>query len=198
MLIRLPVRFPLVALYVICISTCLVRSQNQTAPTTDPDEARTLNSIFSKWGITAEPGWNISGEICSGVALSTDATKIDDPEISPLIKCDCSFNNNTLCRIRELKVSRLSVEGPIPEELWTLTRLTNLNLGQNVLTGPLSRSIGNLTRMQWLTFGINSLSGEIPKEVGLLTDLRSFAIGANNFSGSLPPDLGNCRRLEQL
>ncbi|XP_022749400.1 probable LRR receptor-like serine/threonine-protein kinase At1g56130 isoform X5 [Durio zibethinus] len=174
------------------------QAQNQSQPTTDPAEARALNSIFQRWGISArQDQWNISGEPCSGAALDSDSTDIDNTDYNPFIKCDCSFNGST-CHITRLKVYARNVVGVIPDELWSLTFLTNLRLGQNYLTGPLSASIGNLTRMQWLDLGINALSGELPKEVGLLTDLRSFAIGTNNFSGPLPSELGNCSMLQQL
>ncbi|XP_040967824.1 probable LRR receptor-like serine/threonine-protein kinase At1g56140 [Gossypium hirsutum] len=174
-------------------------AQNQSQPTTDPAEVRALNSIFEDWGITArQDQWNTTGDPCSGAALDSDSTDIDNVAYNPFIKCDCSFSNGSTCHITRLKVYALNVMGVIPDELWTLTFLTNLRLGQNYLKGPLSTSIGNLTRMQWLDIGINALSGELPKEIGLLTDLRSFAFGTNNFSGPLPSELGNCSMLQQL
>ncbi|GMJ10471.1 hypothetical protein like AT1G56130 [Hibiscus trionum] len=188
----------LCVLFVLTLSFA-VEAQNQFQPTTDPTEARALNSIFQEWRISPRRGqWNTTGDPCSGAALDSDSTDIDDPDYNPFIKCNCSFNNGSTCHITRLKVYALNVVGVIPDELWTLTFLTNLNLGQNYLTGPLSASIGNLTRMQWLSLGINALSGEVPKEIGLLIDLRSFAFGTNNFSGPLPSELGNCSMLQQL
>ncbi|XP_059666687.1 probable LRR receptor-like serine/threonine-protein kinase At1g56140 isoform X2 [Cornus florida] len=146
------------------------RAQNQTTATTDPSEARALNSIFQKWSLSASTEWNISGELCSGVTL--DKTTIDNQMYNPVIVCDCS--DNKTCHI------------------------TGLNLGQNYLTGSLSASIGNLIRMQYLTLGINALSGELPKELGNLTDLRSLSFGTNNFSGPLPSELGNLTKLDQI
>ncbi|XP_059285252.1 probable LRR receptor-like serine/threonine-protein kinase At1g56140 isoform X1 [Lycium ferocissimum] len=171
-----------------------VAQRNTTTATTDPSEARILNSIFQKWGISATTQWNISGELCSGVAI--DSTSMQ--ELNQAIKCDCSDNNGTLCHITGLKVYALDVTGEIPAELWSLTFLDDLNLGQNYLTGTLSPSIGNLTRMKWLSFGINALSGEIPKELGLLTDLLSLSLATNNFSGPLPSELGNLTKLTQI
>ncbi|KAK2387561.1 Leucine-rich repeat transmembrane protein kinase [Trifolium repens] len=175
------------------------QAQPQTAKaTTDPYEAGVINSIFSKWSISADKTeWNISGEICSGNAIDSTTT-IDDGTYNPFIKCDCSFNKKTTCRITALKVYALDVIGEIPHELWTLTHLTNLNLGQNYLTGSLPPAIGNLTRMQYMTFGINALSGELPKELGNLTQLVSLAFGSNKLSGSLPYELGKLVKLEQL
>ncbi|CAI9772825.1 unnamed protein product [Fraxinus pennsylvanica] len=146
-------------------------AQTTRNATVDPSEARALNSIFQRWEISGtNQRWNISGELCSGVAI--DDTTID--VINPGIKCGCSFNNNTVCRI------------------------TALNLGQNYLTGPLPASIGNLTRMQYLSFGINALSGELPRELGMLKDLKSLSFSTNNFSGSLPSELGNLTKLTQM
>ncbi|GLT87777.1 hypothetical protein SLE2022_058390 [Rubroshorea leprosula] len=169
---------------------CVANAQNQSQ-TTDPDEARILNSIFQQWEIPAQAEWNISGELCSGVALNSSAFDT----YNPIITCQC---DSSTCHITQLKVYALNVVGGIPDALWNLTHLTNLNLGQNYLTGPLSASIGNLTQMQWLSLGINALYGEVPKELGLLIHLRSLSFSSNNFSGPLPSELGNCLRLEQL
>ncbi|KAK4421831.1 putative LRR receptor-like serine/threonine-protein kinase [Sesamum alatum] len=166
----------------------------QTTATTDPLEARALNAMFARWRISATNNWNISGELCSGVA-------IDDTEIitlNPGIKCDCSYNNRTTCHITALRIYELDVTGPIPDELWNLTYMDDLNFGRNYLTGPIPASIGILNRMQYLSFGENALSGEVPGELGLLTDLRSLSFNRNNFSGPLPAELGNLSRLAQL
>ncbi|KAH6786178.1 Leucine-rich repeat transmembrane protein kinase [Perilla frutescens var. hirtella] len=164
--------------------------------TTDPSEARALNRIFERWEISATNQWNISGELCSGIA--TDATDIETENINPGIKCDCSYDNKSRCHIITLRVYALNVVGPLPDELWNLTYLTNLNLAQNYLMGPFPADIGKLRRLQYLTVGINALSGKVPKELGQLTDLRSLAFGINNFSGPLPSELGNLSRLEQI
>ncbi|KAB8486517.1 hypothetical protein FH972_025355 [Carpinus fangiana] len=175
----------------------LAHAQNETTAVTDPAEARTLNSIFQGWGILAPSGqWNISGEPCSGAAIGS--ATIDNTNYNPFIKCVCTYDNNTICHITELKVYGLNVVGVIPKELWTLNFLTNLNLGQNYLTGNLSTSISNLTRMQYLALCINALSGELPKELGNLTDLKVLSFSSNNFSGSLPSELGNLVNLEQI
>nr|POE72590.1 putative lrr receptor-like serine/threonine-protein kinase [Quercus suber] len=171
----------------------LAQAQNRT----DPAEVAALNTIFQKWGISANSNqWNISGEPCSGAAI--DSTSFDDTKFNPLIKCDCSSNSNSTCHITQLKVYALNVVGVIPDELWTLTFLFNLNLGQNYLTGNLSASIGKLYRMQYLSFGINALSGTLPKELGNLTELKVLSFSTNNFTGSLPSDLGKLVKLEEL
>lgn len=63
---------------------------------------KALNALYEKWGISASQNqWNISGEPCSGAAVSA-SIDIDDNNYNPFIKCDCSYNNNTLCHIVEM------------------------------------------------------------------------------------------------
>ncbi|KAL3737437.1 hypothetical protein ACJRO7_026236 [Eucalyptus globulus] len=175
----------------------VAHAQNQTQATTDPSEVAILNSIWSKWGLTPQTTtWNISGEPCSGAAI--DSTDFDDNNYSPFIKCDCSFNNSTTCHITQLTVYAMSVDGPIPDELWNLTYLFNLNLAQNLLSGSLSPSIGNLTRMQYLTVGINALSGELPTQLGQLTELLSFYMDSSGVSGEIPSTFSNLKNLQTV
>ncbi|KAH0909987.1 hypothetical protein HID58_033308 [Brassica napus] len=137
--------------FLLCIpgSLHMVGAQNQIGATTHPDDEKALNSIFAAWKIRASRAWNTSGELCSGAAID-DNIFIDDKAYNPFIKCDCTFNSSTFCRITALKVYALDVVGPIPPQLWTLIYLSNLNLAQNYLTGSISPAIGNLTRMEWL------------------------------------------------
>ncbi|WVZ94585.1 hypothetical protein U9M48_040463 [Paspalum notatum var. saurae] len=178
-----------------CSWVAAARAQ-QTAARTDPVEVAALNTILGRWGLRASPAWNISGEPCSGVAV--DTTDVDNnPNINPAIKCDCSYNNNTVCHIIKLKVIALNVVGQIPDELQNFTYLNNLNLKQNYLTGPVPSFIGKFP-MQYLSLAFNPLSGTLPKELGNLTSLMSLGISMNNFTGELPSELGNLAKLEQI
>ncbi|XXG68707.1 hypothetical protein AAC387_Pa06g1728 [Persea americana] len=174
----------------------LSQAQDATNATTDPSEVIALNSIFQKWGVSAFPTWNTTGDPCTGSAV--DGQSISSDSINPAIKCVCTFNNGTTCHITQMKVNALDARGPIPEELGNLTKLFDLNLLKNYLTGPLPAFIGNLTDMQYLSFGKNALSGPIPNEIGKLQKLISLSFESNNFNGSLPPELGNLVNLEQL
>eukprot|EP01018_Ginkgo_biloba_P030395 Gb_19703 [translate_table: standard] len=122
-----------------------------------------LRAVAKKWSIGSSDGWKLTGDPCTGPA-------VDETEISnPGIKCDCSFDNGSICHITQMKVYALDKTGELPEELANLTFLWDLvqnkflmdqfvnlwdihdrNLAQNYLTGSLPDFLGNLTGMQHL------------------------------------------------
>ncbi|XP_031260474.1 probable LRR receptor-like serine/threonine-protein kinase At1g56140 [Pistacia vera] len=167
----------------------VAQAQAQAQATTSPREVAALNIIFKKWGISANQNqWNISGEPCSGAAIDYSIDLHTDG-YSPFIKCDCSYNKNTLCHIIGMSVYTVEVDGVIPDEL---------NVTGNSFSGSLSPSMGNLTALKILDFSVNRFSGQLPKELGMLFELQALNIGRNNFSGPLPSELGNLTKLKDL
>nr|XP_025881681.1 probable LRR receptor-like serine/threonine-protein kinase At1g56130 isoform X2 [Oryza sativa Japonica Group] len=182
---------------VLVCSWRIAAAQAQAAPRTDPTEAAALNTILGRWGKKASSEWNISGELCSG--LASDKTNWDDyPNINPFIKCDCSYNNNSVCHIIKLRVYKLNVVGQLPSELQNFTYMEDLNLAYNYLSGVVPSFIGKFTSMEYLNLAFNPLSGQLPKEIGNLTNLLMLGVSFNNFTGELPEELGNLVKLEQL
>ncbi|XP_057972700.1 probable LRR receptor-like serine/threonine-protein kinase At1g56130 [Malania oleifera] len=141
------------------------RSNAQT-PTTDPSEARALNSLLQQWDAEAVPLWNISGNPCTGSAVNT--SMFEDPSNNPAIVCDCS---GATCHITKLRVYALNKRGEIPEVITALTSLTFLKIDQNYFSGPLPAFIANLSALQSLSIAHNVFSGPIPKELGNLKQL---------------------------
>uniref|UniRef100_A0A0E0L0A8 non-specific serine/threonine protein kinase n=1 Tax=Oryza punctata TaxID=4537 RepID=A0A0E0L0A8_ORYPU len=201
---------------VLVCSWRIASAQAQVAPRTDPTEAAALNTILGRWGKKASSEWNISGELCSG--LAADKTNWDDyPNINPFIKCDCSYNNNSVCHIIKLRVFKLNVVGQLPSELQNFTYMEDLdyklnimhdlnvqlrfpgkkqqivvwNLAYNYLSGVVPSFIGK-------NLAFNPLSGQLPKEIGNLTNLLMLGVSFNNFTGGLPEELGNLVKIEQL
>ncbi|GMI93629.1 hypothetical protein like AT1G56130 [Hibiscus trionum] len=168
------------------------QSINAQNATTDPTEVRALNSIFRQWDLQVPDTWNISGEPCSGVAVFYNA----DNNLA--IRCDCSFNDATVCHITRLRVDGLDRRGEIPKELLDLPFLKDLNIAFNLFSGHLPAFIGNMSRLESLRIAYNDFSGPLPKELGNLKNLSVLYMGNNNFSGTLPPELGNLSKLEHL
>ncbi|KAK2654325.1 hypothetical protein Ddye_014181 [Dipteronia dyeriana] len=195
---------------------CLVHvAQAQTQPTTDPEEARTLNSIFQQWGISANPAnWNISGELCSGDAIATYTSDFDSfSGPNPCIKCVCTYNNNTLCHITRLKVYALNVVGVIPDELWTLTsspiwelpkeigKMTDMRsfaIGSNNFYGPLPSELGNCMKLEQLYIDSSGVSGEIPSTLAKLTNMTTVWASDTELTGRIPDFVGNLSKLTSL
>ncbi|KAK7850357.1 putative lrr receptor-like serine/threonine-protein kinase [Quercus suber] len=171
----------------------LAQAQNRT----DPAEVAALNTIFQKWGISANSNqWNISGEPCSGAAI--DSTSFDDTKFNPLIKCDCSSNSNSTCHITQLKVYALNVVGVIPDELWTLTFLFNLSFGINALSGTLPKELGNLTELKVLSFSTNNFTGSLPSDLGKLVKLEELYFDSSGVSGAIPLTFANLKSLVKV
>ncbi|OMP12633.1 hypothetical protein COLO4_02939 [Corchorus olitorius] len=93
---------------------------------------RALNSIFEKWDTQAPSSnllWNTTGDPCSGLALSQSDSDFEDGDNNPAIRCDCTFQNNTLCHITRLSIAHNTFSGPIPKELGNLKELYLLRIG---------------------------------------------------------------------
>uniref|UniRef100_A0A0D3G0C8 non-specific serine/threonine protein kinase n=1 Tax=Oryza barthii TaxID=65489 RepID=A0A0D3G0C8_9ORYZ len=186
-------------------------AQAQKAPTatTDPNEAEALNDVFAKLGQKAAASWNTTGDPCSGTA--TDGTDINDSSINPAIKCDCSDQNNTVCHITGLNLSKNLLKGPIPPFIGELTAMQYMGIGSNSFSGFLPSELGNLFKLEQLyidSAGLsgplpsswasdNNFTGQIPDYIGgwNLTDLR---FQGNNFHGPLPATLSNLVQLTNL
>ncbi|TYJ13438.1 hypothetical protein E1A91_A10G052000v1 [Gossypium mustelinum] len=187
--------------YLVVLFSCsqsINAQTNQTNATTDPSEVRALISIFQQWDLQAPDTWNISGEPCSGTALTTSFSEFEDPSNNPAIRCDCSFNASTVCHITSLRVFGLDKRGVIPEEILELPYLDFLKIDKNFFSGPLPAFIGNLSKLGLLSIAQNNFSGPIPKEIGNLKKLYLLSLGNNDLSGTLPPELGNLVELGEL
>uniref|UniRef100_A0A0E0IHI5 non-specific serine/threonine protein kinase n=1 Tax=Oryza nivara TaxID=4536 RepID=A0A0E0IHI5_ORYNI len=159
--------------------------------------AAALNTILGRWGKKASPEWNISGELCSGFAA--DKTDWDNyRDINPFIKCDCTFNNNTLCHITRLNLFRNYLTGPIPSFIGKFTSMQYLSLSFNPLSGLLPKELGNLTNLLSLYFDSSGFSGPFPSSFSKLQNLKILSASDNVFKGKIPAYLGTMTNLEDM
>uniref|UniRef100_A0A0E0PJM1 non-specific serine/threonine protein kinase n=1 Tax=Oryza rufipogon TaxID=4529 RepID=A0A0E0PJM1_ORYRU len=183
----------LVWLVLVC-SWQIAAAQPQQAAKTDPTEVAALNTILGRWSKKASSEWNISGEPCSGVA--SDPSNWDNfPNINPLIKCACTYNNNTVCHITKLGLALNPLSGPLPKELGNLTNLLSLGISLDNFTGELPEELGNLTKLQQLYIDSSGFSGPFPPTFSKLKNLNTLRASDNEFTGKIPDYLGSLTNL---
>ncbi|KAL5731455.1 hypothetical protein ACHQM5_004180 [Ranunculus cassubicifolius] len=206
-----------------CIFVPFLIRRVDAQATTDPFEVNALSAIFQQWGISSTDSvtpWNITGDPCSGAAINN--SNFENPEFNPGIRCDCTYNDGTTCRITLLRVYQLNVRGVIPKELAELTSLTILSFGLNNLYGPLPAELGALVNLEQFYISNTGLTGEIPRTfvnlvkmqtmwasdipftgkipdlIGKWTDLRVLRFEGNSFEGPIPSSFSNLISLEDL
>jgi hypothetical protein len=89
----------------------------------------------------------------------------------------------------DLRLAHNNLEGPIPDEVWSLTSLWRFDLAEANFTGTISSKIGNLTALSVFQISYNHFSGTLPLELESLTSLTEMGIDHNQFSGSVPSGL---------
>ena len=95
-------------------------------------------------------------------------------------------------------VNNYFLESPIPSEFFDLTSLRELRIRRTSLSGPLSPAIGGLTRLEYLQWENSGLTGPIPPEIAALTELGYLNLSDNAMVGAIPPELGNLSKLRTL
>eukprot|EP00261_Vitis_vinifera_P036792 XP_019078035.1 PREDICTED: probable LRR receptor-like serine/threonine-protein kinase At1g56130 isoform X4 [Vitis vinifera] len=164
--------------------------------TLDASEAEALNSIFQQWDTQSAALWNISGEPCTGSAIS--GSGFEETANNPAITCDCTYNNSTTCHITQLRVYALNRRGVIPEELTALTYLTFLSLAHNALSGTIPMELGNLQELTVLSLSSNNFSGTLPPELGNLVNLRELYINSLGVGGEIPSTFANLENMQVM
>ncbi|KAL2497445.1 LRR receptor-like serine/threonine-protein kinase GSO1 [Abeliophyllum distichum] len=90
-----------------------------------------------------------------------------------------------LSKLYELRLSRNSFSGQIPDEIGQLQNLQSiLDLSYNNLTGKIPPSIGTLSKLETLDLSHNQLTGELP-QVSEMRSLGRLNFSYNNFQGKL-------------
>jgi len=88
--------------------------------------------------------------------------------------------------LTSLDLSCNHFQGPIPQELSSLTTMYNLNLSHNAFSSNIPSSIGNLRNLESMDLSNNNLSGEIPVELQNLNFLAYLSLSFNHLWGRIP------------
>ncbi|XP_072966545.1 probable LRR receptor-like serine/threonine-protein kinase At1g07650 [Typha angustifolia] len=158
-----------------------------------PPEVHALRGIASKLG---KADWDFSVDPCSGKGN----WRVPDPvkDLESHVICDCSFSNNSVCRITAIALKSQNLSGVLPPEFGVLRHLQQLDLSRNVLNGTMPNSWALMTGLQGLSLMGNRLSGPFPMALTKMITLTNLSIEGNNFHGPLPPHFGDLVNLEKL
>ena len=110
------------------------------------------------------------------------------------------IHNLTLCKmnITLLDLSQMSVRGPVPAELSTLTSLTGLVLSQTNVSGLIPPQLSTLTGLAGLVLSQTNVSRLVPSQLSTLTSLAYLSWTQTKVSGKIPPQLSTLTSLTYL
>ncbi|KAL8087885.1 hypothetical protein AgCh_037864 [Apium graveolens] len=137
------------------------------------------------------------------------------------VRCDCSFNNNSVCHVTHIEMNGLNLTGELPAEFANLTHLIMIDLSHNYINGSIPRAFGqlhltnlyllgnrisglippeiaNINSLEELVLENNQLEGPLPEKLGNLSFLKRLLLSANNFSGRIPETYGNLKNLQDF
>jgi Leucine-rich repeat (LRR) protein len=107
-------------------------------------------------------------------------------------------NLDTLTKLEYLELYNNPLSGQLPSELGNLTNLYDLRISGTQIVGPIPPELGNLAKLTSLALRQNKLDGSIPLELGKLTNLTSLELYGNKLTGEIPSELGNLTKLTRL
>ncbi|VVA92986.1 unnamed protein product [Arabis nemorensis] len=164
-----------------------------------PDELKALEKIGTTLGIK---GLNLSYEdpcISGTLKMIPEVAVVSNPEIrNSTIRCNCSFNNNTICHITSIDLKTLSLPGKLPPEFADLRYLQSIDLCRNYLSGTIPMEWASMQYLTSISLCANNLSGSLPIWLQDFKNLTFLGLEANQFSGQIPDELGKLTNLESL
>ncbi|KFK44804.1 hypothetical protein AALP_AA1G305000 [Arabis alpina] len=159
-------------------------------PALHPDELKALEKIGTTLGIK---GLNLSYEDpCKSGTLKMIVPNQDFRNNT--IRCNCRFDNNTICHITSIDLKSLSLPGTLPPEFADLPYLQSINL----LSGTIPLEWASLPYLTYISVCANNLSGTLPIGLQNFKNLTFLGLEANQFSGQIPDELGNLTNLGSL
>ncbi|XP_040938115.1 probable leucine-rich repeat receptor-like serine/threonine-protein kinase At3g14840 [Gossypium hirsutum] len=168
-------RLVLGSIFIVC---CLTTVTN--GATLAKDEVEALKSIGKTLG---KAGWDFGFDPCSQRHGWVDQST---RYYANNVVCDCSFNNNTICHVVQIDLTRNYLNGTIPPEWGSSTGLISISLLGNRLTGQIPAELANLRNLTSLILENNGLSGILPAELGNLSKIEQLYMEASGLIGPIP------------
>ncbi|KAH8518778.1 hypothetical protein H0E87_000583, partial [Populus deltoides] len=156
------------------------------------DEVQILQNISNKLNIR---NWTTIDQTSCG---SAQWSQTIDSKTESIVKCNCTFENGSVCHVTSISVKGFNLNGVLPEELGDLPHLLEIDLTRNYINGTIPPRLAQLPNLQKLSLIVNRLTGPIPPEIGNITTLEELVLDDNLLGGSLPPELGNLTSLRRL
>ncbi|XP_038691840.1 probable LRR receptor-like serine/threonine-protein kinase At1g53430 isoform X2 [Tripterygium wilfordii] len=140
---------------------------------------------------------NLMLNSCQRKKWNTTVDLTSQTERQSIVKCDCSYNNGTVCHVTNMLLKGYNLTGVLAEEFGNLTYLQQLDLTRNYINGTIPASFGRLPLTN-LSLLANRLSGSIPPEIGNISTLLELVLEDNLLGGQLPENLGSLGSLARL
>lgn len=140
---------------------------------------------------------SFAGGLNSQICISSNKIQILDLSMNHLAG-GLDGLGNCSTSLQQLRVDGNSLEGQIPDSLYSVSSLEHLSISANNFSGQLSPKLSKLSSLKILVISGNQFSGPLPNVFGNLTQLEHLIACSNMFSGSLPSTLALCSKLRVL
>ena len=101
------------------------------------------------------------------------------------IVCGSGGSGLSAQKVVALDLSRLELNGTIPDEIRFLDRLESLQMNNNAIHGTIPPVIGSISNLRQLNLERNAFTGEIPSDIGRMTSLTHIDLSHNFFNDTL-------------
>ena len=96
--------------------------------------------------------------------------------------------------ISDLRLGQTSLEGTIPEEIFSLPNMWRLELHESGLSGTISPNITKLENLQILRLNNNGFTGTLPADFRSMTNLMTLSLHGNKFTGTVPSSICDLKK----
>ncbi|KAH6788742.1 hypothetical protein C2S51_003748 [Perilla frutescens var. frutescens] len=157
--------------------------------------AQELESLSVAASTLGKTNWSFDGDDVN--PCNEQPPWLIDKEKNAIL-CDCSYQNNTVCHVTSIDLTRNYLNGTIPQKWGSMQSLTTISLLGNRLTGPIPKELANITTLEELVLEANQFTESVPPEFGDFPRIRRLVLTSNNLSGVLPESLAKLTTLTEF